>query len=102
MYGSPSASNLAARLVGGDLLAFPGAPLAELALHLGLDRLEIGVVDRRREVEVVVEAVLDRRADRDLYPGMEPPHGFGEQMGCRVAQDGESVGILRVARRQDL
>ena len=90
------------RLVGRDLLALPGAPLGELALHLGLDRLEVGVVDRRREVEVVVEAVLDRRPDRDLDARMEPAHRLGEQVGGRVAEDGERVGILRVARRQDL
>ena len=90
------------RLVGRDLLALPGAPLGELALHLGLDRLEVGVVDRRREVEVVVEAVLDRRPDRDLDARMQPAHRLGEQVGGRVTEHGERVGILRVARRQDL
>ena len=91
-----------ARLVGRDLLALPRAPLGELALHLGLDRLEIGVVDRRRELEVVVEAVVDRRPDRDLDARMKPAHRLGEQVGGGVAQHGERVGILRVARRQDL
>ena len=91
-----------ARLVGRDLLALPGAPLGELALHLGLDRLEVGVVDRGREVEVVVEAVLDRRPDRDLDARMQPAHRLGEKMGCRVAEHRERIGIVRVARRQDL
>ena len=46
------------RLVGGDVLA-----------HLRLDRLEVrvGQRDALGELEVVVEAVLDRRADRDLH-----------------------------------
>ena len=52
-----------------DLLAAPDPTLVELALNLGLDRLEVRFGDRLGEVEVVVEAVLDRRADRDLDPG---------------------------------
>ena len=91
-----------AGLVGRDLLALPRAALGELAVHLGLDRLEVGVVDRGREVEVVVEAVLDRRPDRHLDAGVEPTHGLGEQVRGRVAEHGERVRILRVARRQDL
>ena len=91
-----------AGLVGRDLLALPRATLGELTVHLGLDRLEVGVVDRGREVEVVVEAVLDRRPDRHLDAGIEPTHGLGEQMRRGVAENGERVGILRVARRQDL
>ena len=55
-----------------------------------------------RELEVVVEAVLDRRPDRDLDARVEPPHRLGEQVRRRVAEHGERVGILRVARRQDL
>ena len=91
-----------AGLVGRDLLALPRASLGQLTVHLGLDRLEVGVVDRGREVEVVVEAALDRRPDRHLDAGMEPAHGLGEQVRGGVAENGERVGILRVARRQDL
>ena len=91
-----------AGLVGRDLLALPRASLGQLTVHLGLDRLEVGVVDRGREVEVVVEAALDRRPDRHLDAWMEPAHGLGEQVRGGVAENGERVGILRVARRQDL
>ncbi len=91
-----------AGLVCGDLLTLPDAPFGELALHLRLDRVEVGVVDRRREVEVVVEAAVDRRPDRDLHAGVEPAHRLREEVGRRVAQDGERVGILRIAGRQDL
>ena len=48
-------------LLAGDFLALPRAPLGELAPHLLLDRGEIVFRDRLRELEVVVEAVGDRR-----------------------------------------
>ncbi len=67
-----------AGLVARDLLAAPLATLGELAADLLLDPLEVGLVDRLRELEVVVEAVLDRRADGDLHAGIEPPHRLGQ------------------------
>ena len=102
MYGSPSASKRAARLVARDLLAGPDAALRDLALDLGLDRLEVALADRLRELEVVVEAVLDRRADRDLHAGIEPADRLGEQVRARMAQHVERIGIGAVARRQEL
>src|SRR6266568_5138814 len=47
------------RLLRRDLLARPFAPLLELAVDLCLDLREVVLVDRLRELEVVVEAVLD-------------------------------------------
>src|SRR5262249_11121226 len=67
-----------ARLLGRDLLAVPRAPFRELAVDLVLDPLERLLADRLRELEVVVEAVLDRRADRDLRSGVEAPDCFSE------------------------
>src|SRR5262249_1773334 len=90
------------RLLGRDLFARPLTALVELPLDLRLDRLERLFADRLRELEVVVEAVLDRRADRDLRPRVEPAHGLGEEVRRRMAQDVKRVGIVRVARRQDL
>src|SRR5579864_5423968 len=90
------------RLVARDLLARPFAPLVELFLDLRLDAREIVLVDRLGEVEVVVEAVLDRRADRDLHAGVQAPHRFGEQIDRRMTEHGERIGVARVARRQDL
>ena len=90
------------RLVGGDLLALPGAALLQLALDLRLDLLERVLADRLRELEVVVEAVLDRRPDRDLRARIEAPDGLGQQVRRGVAQDVERVRVVRVARRQDL
>ena len=102
MYGSPSASKRARASSARDLLARPLAALGELAADLLLDPLEVVLADRLRELEVVVEAVLDRRADRDLHARVEPPHRLGEQVRGRVAQDVERVRIVLVARGQDL
>src|ERR1051325_3393337 len=45
--------------------------------HLLLDAAEVGVAEGAVGGEVVVEAVLDDRADRDLSPGKELLHGHG-------------------------
>ena len=90
------------RLLGRDLLALPAAALLQLALDLRLDLLEVLLADRLGELEVVVEAVLDRRPDRDLDARIEPADGLGEQVRGRVAQHGERVRVARVARGQDL
>ena len=91
-----------AGVVARDLLARPLAALGELAPDLLLDPLEVLLADRLGELEVVVEAVLDRRPDRDLHARVEAPHGLRQQVRRRVAEDGERVRIVRVARRQDL
>ncbi len=90
------------RLVGAALLARPLPALLQLPVDLVLDPLEIVLVDRLGELEVVVEAVLDRRADRDLHSRIEVSRGLGEQVRGRVPQDRERVGILAVAGGQDL
>src|SRR5437764_2040231 len=56
----------APRLLARYLLAIPLAPLGDLPQQLGLDPLEIGVRDRLREVEGVVEAVVGGGGDRGL------------------------------------
>src|SRR5262249_26456952 len=85
-----------------DLLAFPGAALLQLALDLLLDALEVGLTDRLLELEVVVEAVLDRRPDRKLDAGVEPPDRLGEQVRRRVAEHRERVRIVPVPGGEDL
>ena len=69
--------------------------------HLLLDALEVRVGDRDAlgELEVVVEAVLDRRADRDLHAGIELHHRGREHVRGVVADDVERV---LVRRRDDL
>ena len=64
-------------LLPRDLLARPRPPLPQLLADLGLDPLEVGLVDRLGELEVVVEAVLDRRPDRELHARVQAPHRLG-------------------------
>ncbi len=62
-------------------------------LHLLFDLRQI--VRREGLVlgEVVIEAVLDHRADRDLRAGPELLHGFGHDVGRVVADELERAGI---------
>ncbi len=88
--------------IGRHLLARPGPSLREQAPDLRLDRDEVVVADRLDELEVVVEAVVDRRADRDLHVRVQAHHRLGEQMGARVAEDVQRVRVGGVPRREDL
>ncbi len=69
-------------LVGGDQLA-----------HLRLDALEVLVLERLStgELEVVVEAVLDRRADREGRSGPEIENRLCQEMGGRVPDGVEAA-----------
>src|SRR5947207_2662753 len=58
--------------------------------------------DRLWEVEVVIEAVLDRWPDRDLDARIESADGLGEQVCGRMPKDIERVRVVLVPRRQDL
>ncbi|GAA3072269.1 hypothetical protein GCM10020000_66250 [Streptomyces olivoverticillatus] len=56
-----------------------------------LDGLEVIGVEGLLDVEVVVEAVLDRRADAQLGLGVELLHSLGHDVCGGVAQDVEAV-----------
>ncbi len=71
------------RLVAGDDLA-----------HALFDRREVLGRERLVAEEVVVEAVLDHRANRDLRSGPERLHGFGENMRRVMADQLERAGIV--------
>ena len=58
--------------------------LADLA-HLGLEFLQNLGRKRFRGVEVIVEAVIDRRADGKLDLGVQALHRLGEDVAGRVA-----------------
>ena len=66
--------------------------------HLRLDLLEVAFVDRDagRELEVVVEALGDRRADRDLRARIELEHGLGQHVRDVVAQQLQRVAVARL------
>jgi hypothetical protein len=81
------------RLLDGDVLAREGLVGGDVLAHLGLDRLEVGVGDAHAvgELEVVVEAVLDRRPDRDLDARIEVHDRGGEDVRGVVADEVERV-----------
>ena len=62
--------------------------------HALFDRGEVFRRERPLVGEVVIEAVLDHRADRHLRVGKELLHRVREQMRGGVADDLEPVGIL--------
>ena len=71
------------RLVARDDAPLERQVLGDDLLHLRLDAL--GVLGRERlGVEVVVEAVLDRRPDGDLGVRAQPPHGVRHDVRRRV------------------
>ena len=91
-----------AGLVAARLAPLEDAALGDLAPDLLLEAGQRLFGHGLGELEVVVEAVLDRRADRHLRPGVEPPRRLGEQVRGRVAQHVEGVGVAAVARGEDL
>jgi hypothetical protein len=80
------------RLVGLDVLAHPG-----------LDPLEVvlGGLDPFGEVEVVVEAVVDRGPDRDLHAWVELHHCRGEHVRGVVADEPQRAHAVLGAPRSD-
>ena len=76
------------RVLLGQLLADEGLALLHQLLHAGLDALEVLGGEGALDVEVVVEAVLDRWADRPLGVRVQVGDGLRHQVGHRVAQDG--------------
>ena len=82
------------RLVARPHLA-PGrqVPRHDLA-HLRFDLRQIVGRERRVAREVVIEAVLDRRADGDLGAGKQLLHRHREQMRGVVADQLQRLGIL--------
>ncbi len=81
---------VAGGLVGDDAAGEALAALLDL-LHLLLDGLEVIGVEGLLDVEVVVEAVLDGRADAQLGFGEQLLHGLRHDVRGGVAQDGQAV-----------
>jgi hypothetical protein len=90
------------RLGHGDVLAREGLVGGDVLAHARLDGLEVGVRDGDAvgELEVVVEAVLDRRPDRDLHARIELEDGRGQDVRGVVAD--EVQGLLPAALGHDL
>ena len=76
----------------GDLAAGEVLPGADDLLHLLLDGGEVFRGERPLGIEVVVEAVLDRRADAEPRAGEQLLHGLGQHVGGGVPDHGAAVG----------
>jgi hypothetical protein len=86
------------RLGLGQILALDRLRGAGQLTHRRLDLLEIVRGEGAVELEIVIEAVLDRRADRQLGAGEEPFDRLGHQVRGAVAEDLAAVG--RVERQR--
>ena len=87
------------RLVDRHVLAHEPLVGLHVLAHLLLDAREVRVGDRHAlgKLEVVVEAVLDRRPDRDLHARIELHHRRRQHVRGVMADDVERA----VARRRD-
>src|SRR5215469_3534641 len=82
---------LAAPIVVGDDPAAEQLALLDDLPHLLLDLLQVVRSECRRHIEVVVEAVLNRRPDPELRLRKDALHRLRHDMRSRVAQDVEAV-----------
>ena len=82
---------LGAGLVVGDHAAREGLALVDDPLHDLLELLEVIGGERVLDVEVVVEAVADRRPDAEPGLGVDLLHRLGEHVRGGVPQDGQAV-----------
>jgi hypothetical protein len=76
----------ATRFLLGDLLILEVVPLGDDLPHAGLNLLQVFRCEWPGQVEVVVETVLDGRADGNLTLGKLLQHSLGHHVRCRVAQ----------------
>ncbi len=83
------------RLADGDVAAGELLVGADVLLHRRLDLRQVllGDLCSGRELEVVVEAGLDRRPDRHLGPRIEVHHRLGHHMGGVVADQLQRLGV---------
>ena len=97
LYGWSANSSRASS--SGDLVADERLVGVDDLAHPGVDALEVVVGERAAvgQLEVVVEAVLDRRADAERGAGEQVEHGLGQHVGGRVAdRERPRVGVASV------
>ncbi len=92
---------LGARLVLGEVPAPEGLALLDDPLIDLLERLEVLRGERGLDVEVVVEAVGDRRADAEPGARVDLLHRLREHVRGGVPQHGEAVGRVDRHRLDD-
>ena len=84
----------AQRLVAGHLAAHERRVGLDDLGHALLDALEVLGREGLLDVEVVVEALLDRGADRELGAREEVGDRLGQDVGARVAEDVAPLGAV--------
>ena len=100
LYGSSRSSARASSSVTSH--GAEGLALLDDAPHHLLDRLEVLRGERGLDVEVVVEAVGDRRADAEPRLRVDLLHGLREHVRRRVPQHGQAVGLVDRHRLDDV
>ncbi len=98
-----------ARLVGGQLVAHERLRLRHDLAHPGVDPFEVVLHEGgpAGQLEVVVEAVLDRRPDAERGAGEQVEHRLGQHVGRGVADreqpavavagdDGDLVAVVQL------
>ena len=91
----PLGAELLQRLVGGHVAPLERLVGLDVALHRLLDprQLVLGDLLAAGKLDVVVKAVGDRRADRDLRLRPELEHGLGHHVGGVVADQLQGLGV---------
>ena len=82
------------RLVPGHFLAVHGQVALGQLGHLLFDGFQILGSETALEGEVVIETVLDHRADGHLGVGEQFLHRLGQEVGGGVADDFQPLGVL--------
>ena len=85
------------RLRDRDLLPDEAVIALDLLAHLPLDLGQVVGRERPRQQEVVVEARVDRRADRDLPVGEALQHDLRQHVRRRVAHAAQPLRRVHVA-----
>ncbi len=83
--------------VGGHYLPLEPLILGDHLRHLRLEGLEVLGREGFSDSEVVVEALLDRRAKADLGTGSELAHRSGEDMSGRVPKNREGLRVVAIS-----
>ncbi len=93
-----------ARLPGRHVAALEWLGGLHVSAHALFDLREVVLGDAHalRELEVVVEAVGDRRPDRDLHAGIQLEHGLGEHVGGVVADQLERAVAARLGEDREM
>ena len=96
------ARELGTGLVVGDDTTHESLARTDDPRHLLVERLQRLGRERLGDVEVVVEAVGDGRADAELGLGVDRLHGLGEHVGGGVPQDVQPIGRIDRDRLDDV